>query len=138
MELAISIAANVLLGLLLLALLSWKGRRDGVRLSGADQGMELFRMHFPDAAGTATVAADRRSALVELQDGRIGLLERRGRRWNARMLTRRELSRVELERDGAIQLSFLDFGWPRATFRAADEEAQAQWMARLTSLTPHG
>lgn len=136
MELVLSIAVNVVLGVLLLALLYSKRTIDNARLSGPDEAMALFRRHFPDAMGTAEVAADRRSALIDLKDGaHIGLLQRHGRRWNARVLVAREVSSVRLDRRGAITLALADFGWPRAHITIADADARARWLARLNSLT---
>jgi|SRR5579872_1084907 len=136
MELVLAIAVNVVLGILLLALLYWKHTNDDVRLSSAEQALEIFRQHFPDARGTATVSADRRCALIELQSGgSLGILERHGRRWNARMLVPNEFSSVRLDREGCLRLKFADFGWPRARFRASDPQARALWLARLSALT---
>jgi hypothetical protein len=136
MELVLAIAVNLVLGILLLALLYWKHTNDNVRLSSAEEALELFRAHFRDAIGKATVSADRRCALIELQtDGGIGVLERHGRRWNARLLGPRELASVRLGRDGCLRLRFADFGWPQARFIASDPDVRAQWLARLHALT---
>ncbi|MGO9512905.1 MAG: hypothetical protein ACLP2F_04580 [Steroidobacteraceae bacterium] len=134
-ELAISIAVNIVLGVVLLALLYWKRTGDAVRLAGAGEAMDLFAMHFPGAVGEATVAADHRSALIDLQRGSgVGLLQRQGRRWNARTLAPGEVSSVEADSDGTIELRFADFGWPRAQLRIADANARALWLERLNSL----
>jgi hypothetical protein len=93
-------------------------------------------LNFPDSLGAVTVAADRRGALIDLQGGAgIGLLQRQGRRWNARVLAPGEISSARLDSDGAINLHFADFGWPRACIRIADADARAMWLARLHSLT---
>jgi hypothetical protein len=134
MELVLAIAVNVVLGILLLALLYWKHTNDNVRLSSAEEALELFRAQFRDAIGKATVSADRRCALIELENG-IGVLERHGRRWNARLLVSRELASVRLGRDGCLRLRFADFGWPQARFVASDPDVRAQWLARLHALT---
>src|SRR5271165_3209586 len=71
MELWMSIAVNVVLGIVLLALLYRKGRGENVRLSRADEAMNVFLMHFPDArcrngsgrpAGRADRSATRRGS----------------------------------------------------------------------------
>lgn len=134
MELAISIAANVALGIILLALLHWRNAGDDVRLAGAADAMDIFQRHFPDAArGSATLTADERGALIDLRMG-VGILQRHGRRWNARLLKSGELCSVQLDRDGAINLAFADFGWPRSRFLIADADARARWMNRLEEL----
>jgi hypothetical protein len=136
MELLLAIAVNVVLGGLLLALLYFKHASDDVRLSSPEQALEIFRRDFPEARGTATLSAEGRCALVELAGGGgVGVLERHGRRWNARMLVAREFSSVRLDRDGCIRLKFTDFGWPRARFRACDPQERAHWLARLDALT---
>ncbi len=132
-ELVISIAVNILLGLILFAVLYWKNGADGARPAGIDEAMRDFVQHHPGAVAQTTVADDRRGALIDLQQGGVGLVQRHGRRWNARTLSSGEVSRVEL--DGVtINLRFADFGWPRAQIRIADAEARAQWLGRLRSL----
>lgn len=137
MELLISIAMNAVLGVLLLALFLWKRRDDPVRLTGADDALAAFNRFYPDMDGIATVAADGRSALIDMH-GAVGLLQRHGRRWNARLLVPQELARVRQDADGAINLVFADFGWPQAHIPLADGQARAQWMTRLEAVSlPH-
>jgi hypothetical protein len=136
MELVISIAVNAVLGVVLLGLLYWKGTRDSVRLVGPDEAIAAFKRHYPDAQGSATLAADGRSALIDLHpEGGIGLLQRQGRRWNARVLLSREISAVRVGPDGALEIAFADFGWPRARIALADPQTRARWLARLNALT---
>lgn len=135
-ELVISILVNVVLGIVLLALLYRKRASDTARLAGADEAMNIFGLHFPDALGCATVAADQRGALIDLHGGAgVGLLLRQGRRWNARLLAPGDVAAVELDQEAAVNLRFVDFGWPRARIRIADADACAMWLARLESLT---
>ena len=138
-ELVLPIAANVVLGMLLLVLLYWKRTGDKVRLSGADDAVNIFRIHFPDAIGAATVAADGRGALIDLQQGAgIGLLHRQGRRWNARVLAPGAVSSVRTGGAEVIDLRFVDFAWPRARIRIAGAEARTAWLGRLESLAAQG
>jgi hypothetical protein len=134
-ELALSIGVNLVLGIFLFALLYRKRAGDEVRLSGPSEAVDIFQQYFPDAVGTATVATDRRSALIDLQRGAgIGLLQRHGRRWNARVLAPGELSSVRVVGDDAVHIKFSDFGWPRACIHIADADARAKWLGRLNSL----
>ena len=134
-ELAISIGVNVVLGGILLVLLRWRHLGDTVPLEGPAAAMSLFKTYFPEAVGEATLSDDRRSALIDLQrGGGIGLLQRQGRRWNARTLMPGEVSSVALAGDGTVKLKFADFGWPRAQLRITDADARAFWMGRLSSL----
>lgn len=135
-ELLISIAVNLALGVILLALLYRKRTRDTVRLTLASEAMDIFRMHFPDALGAATLAADGRAALIDLQRGGTGLVTRHGRRWNARLLAKGELVSVRRSGDDAIELKFADFGWPRARVCLADADTRTMWLSRLESLAP--
>jgi hypothetical protein len=133
-ELELSLAVNVLLGIILAGALSWRRLADSVRLSTPEQAAEVFRQHFPELSGAATLAEDRRSALLELGRGAgIGLLQRQGRRWNARVLSAPELASVRVDTTGALCLGFADFGWPRARIALAPE-ARAAWHARLVRL----
>jgi hypothetical protein len=132
-ELAISIAVNILLGLILFVVLYWKRGADTARLAGADEAMRNFVQHCHDTVAQTTVADDQRGALFDLQQGGIGLLQRHGRRWNARTLSSGEVSRVELDGE-TIKLKFADFGWPRAQIRIADSAARELWLDRLRSL----
>jgi hypothetical protein len=138
-ELALSIALNVVLGVILLALLYRKRTADDVRLNGPSEAMDLFRSYYPDAVGAATVADDRRGALIDLQRGAgIGLLQRQGRRWNARVLAPGEVAFVQVAADHTVQVRFADFAWPRASIRITDPEVRALWVGRLDSLTLEG
>lgn len=137
-ELAISIAVNVLLGFVLLALL-YRRRADGLRLSGPDEAMEVFRRRFPDAQGEATVSSDGRAALIELgQDVGIGMLECQGHRWNARVLAPGEVCSVQFRSPDLIDIGTADFGWPRSRVRIAEAAGRAKWIARLGAISLHG
>ncbi len=138
-ELLIAIITNLLLGLLLLSILYWKRAADDAALGGSAQAIELFRLHFPDAAGIAVVAADHRSALIDLErvEG-VGLLQRRGRRWIARILAPGDVASVTLGDDGSLDLRLRDFGWPRARLHIADAAVRALWLGRLNVLTVQG
>jgi hypothetical protein len=135
MELVISIAANIVLGLVLLAIFAQLHPRDQARLASPEEALTLFRQHFPDASGTASVSADGLIALIALRpDSGIGLLHRNGRRWNARELLPEDLRAVHCLGDSII-LRFADFGWPRIRFRFTHAEARTLWLARLSALT---
>jgi hypothetical protein len=137
-ELAVSIAVNCALGAILFGVLRWRVSGDTVRLEGPADAMQQFARHFPGAAGTATVADDGRSALIELQRGRIGLLQRLGRRWNARTLIPGDVSKVEASEDGTLRVKFADFAWPGAQLRIGHAEIRSLWVARLQSLATRG
>src|SRR5271165_1307347 len=118
-EMEISILVNIALGIVLFALFRWKGRDDGVRLQGSAEAMQIFRSQFPDVRGEATLAADGRGALIDIEPGgAVGILERRGRRWNARVILPGDPSSAQIKRD-VLCIRFADFGWPRSCLRIA-------------------
>jgi hypothetical protein len=132
-ELAIAIAANVVLGIVLLGLFVSLRSPDSAWLASSDDALMIFRQRFPDAVGLATVASDGQCALLALPDG-IGLLHRHGRRWNARKLVPGELSGVAVTGGDTITLALADFGWPRTHIRMDDPDARSAWLARLGAL----
>jgi len=132
-ELLFPIGANLVLGVILLALLVWKRRPDTVRLLSDADALAEFQRHFPEATGTATVSADGLAALIETATG-PGLLLRHARRWNARMLAAQELADVRTPDDATLELRFADFGWPRARLRFSDRDAMSRCRARLETL----
>jgi hypothetical protein len=132
-ELLFPIGANLVLGVILLALLVWKRRPDTVRLLSDAEALAEFQRHFPEATGTATMSADGLAALIETATG-PGLLLRHGRRWNARMLAAQELAAVRTPDDATLELRFADFGWPRARLRFSDRDAMSRCRARLETL----
>jgi hypothetical protein len=132
-ELAIAIAANILLGLVLLGLFAGLGKSPIPRLEGPEEALKIFRTQFPDAAGAATVSEDGRTALIALQHGRkMGLVYRYGHRWGAKELLFEDLDSVALIGDDTIKLCLSDFGWPSAYIQIRDNEARADWLSRLT------
>jgi len=135
MHLLIPMAANLLLGVILVALFVARRRVDDAHLADADAALRVFRVQFPDADGIATVTADQRGALIALSHGAgVGLLQRRGRRWTARRIRAGDVRAVGATGDDTLRLALADFGWPRAEFRIADATARTAWLARLESL----
>jgi hypothetical protein len=136
MELAIAIAANLMLGVLLLGLFLWRGTVDGVRLAGPAEARDLFRVHFPDAVvDTATLGSDARAALLALRhDPAIGLIQRHGRRWNVRALQAEDLRSAAVVRGDTLRVQLADFAWPRVDVRLEDADVRARWQARFADL----
>jgi hypothetical protein len=132
--LTLSIAANIVLGLVLFGLLYRKRGQDSGRLSEGEQALACYRIRHPTASGRVSLAADGRAALLELTDGSVGLVERRGRRWNVRTLAQGEIVGVDRARDGAITVRLADFGWPRARVQLSDPDICQDWMERLGAM----
>lgn len=132
--LTLSIAANIVLGLVLFGLLYRKRAQDSERLTEPEQALARYRTRYPTARGRVSLAADGRAALLDLTDGSVGLVERCGRRWNVRTLAPGEIVGVERARDGAIAVRLADFGWPRARVQLSDPDICRGWMERLRAL----
>ncbi len=136
--LAISILANVLLGAVLLAML-YRTRGEGAaRLTDPAQALALYRAIHPSAQGSAPLSGAGLRALIALAAGGIGLVERRGRRWNARRLEPLEVTGVDAREDGVVTLRFADFGWPRARVALPHPATRARWIERLEGLRREG
>jgi hypothetical protein len=134
-ELAVAITVNLMLGVILLALL--RRRRDaGLRLRDAEEARVQFRVHFPEADGAVTVGSDGQGALFDL-GGTVGLLERRGGRWNARLLAPGDVAAVQVDGE-RVALRISDFAWPRARLRIADATVRSAWVGRLGGLRRAG
>ena len=131
MELAIAIAANVVIGAILFALFARHRAPDGVYLSGPGEALAIYQRQFLEPAGTVTVASDGLTALVLLRDeSKIGLVHRHSRRWTARELLPEDLRSVTVNGE-TIALALTDFGWPRSQVRIADPETRTGWFVRL-------
>jgi hypothetical protein len=132
--LTISILANVVLGLVLFGVLYRKPADEPERLSEPADALARYRVRYPAASGRVDVATDGRAALIAISDGSVGLIERRGRRWNARVVEPREILAVDRADDGAITVRFADFGWPRARVELSDPDTCQRWIERLTAM----
>lgn len=130
----LAIVLNVILGVVMLGLLWWRRSPDTVRLASPEEALEVFRQHFPDTRGRATLSSDGCGALLELEPEGLGLLVRDGRRWNARLLTPRAVSKMRLIGESRIEIRFTDFAWPRAQLRIDDPGVRATWAARLEGM----
>jgi hypothetical protein len=132
-ELVLPIAVNVVLGIALLGLFLWRRPPAAEGRLTAEKALALFRLQYPEASGTVTIAPDCCGALIDLRPG-IGLLQRQGRRWVARTLEKGEIASVTLQTDGAIRIAFADFGWPCALVRLDDPQLRASWLERFRRL----
>jgi hypothetical protein len=131
MELAIAIAANILIGGILLALFAWRRAPDVARLAGPDEALAIYGRQFPETASSVTLASDGLAALVSLStESKIGLIHRHGRRWTARQLLPEDLRSVTVHNE-TITVSLADFGWPSSHVLIADPQMRQDWFARL-------
>ncbi len=138
LELLIAIGFNVIVGVLttLLIYFYWTRKGGDAGLADADTALGLFRSHFPEAGGAATLTTDRRNALIDLTDGvGIGLLQGHGHRWNAHWLRPGDVASVSVVRDAILKVRFSDYGSPRVSLVLADANERAVWLTRLQALT---
>src|SRR3984957_4580352 len=137
-ELLIAIGFNAVVGVLaaLLIYFYWTRRRGDASLADADTALRLFRAHFPEITGKVTLTADGRNALIDLPDGAgLGLVQGHGHRWNAHWLKPGDVASVRVSGETKLQVSFADYGSPRASLLLADANERAAWLARLQALT---
>jgi hypothetical protein len=132
--LTIAIVANIVLGIVLLGVLYRKRGSDSDRLTEPEQALARYRTRYPTASGRVDLAVDGRAALLELADGTVGLVERCGRHWSVRVLEPREIVGVERASDGALTVSFADFGWPRARVQLSEPDTCQRWIERLVAM----
>jgi hypothetical protein len=132
MDMLFALGSNLVLGALLLPLAAWLLRPDGARLADDEQAAATFARQLPARVGRVARAADGRAALLELDGPAVlGILERRGRRWNARAVAPADVRAVHAAADGVLTIEFRDFGWPAARVALADHADRDRWMARL-------
>jgi len=138
-ELLIAIGFNAVVGVLAALLIYFyrTRRRGDASLADADAALGLFRSHFPEITGTATLTADGRNALIDLPDGTgLGLLQGHGHRWNAHWLKPGDVASVRVSEDRKLLVRFVDYGSPRASLVFRDANERDNWLARLQALTP--
>lgn len=135
-ELLIAIVVNILVGVVAAALILFfraRAKAGAPRLT-AESALEIFRVRFPEAQGSATVSADGRVALIGLDGAGVGLLYPNGRRWNARMLRPGDVAAVRACAPHTLRLKFRDYAWPRTEIGLEDEVERERWTARLQEL----
>jgi hypothetical protein len=136
-ELLIAIGVNVLIGALTALLLYFfrKSHQRTPGLANASVAMDLFRHQFPEVSGTATVTADGRNALIDLEAGTgIGLLQAHGQRWNARILQAGDVVSLATSGDSTLELRLTDYANPRASLLLPSADARFLWLGRLRNL----
>ncbi|HTV50141.1 MAG TPA: hypothetical protein VME21_03070 [Steroidobacteraceae bacterium] len=130
-ELLIAIAANVLVGVIAVALLL-RRRSHPQRHLPLDQrsAPQIFQSQVPDAVATLVAcAAD--AALFDLQGGGVGLVQRHGHRWNARVLQAGSIAALQVHEPATLELRFSDYAAPRLRLRIDDPAERQLWLQRL-------
>jgi hypothetical protein len=133
-ELLIAIAANALVGVIAAALLL-RSRAHRTPPTALDRrsALETFQSQLPDVPATL-VACTADAALLDLQGGGLGLLQRHGHRFNARLLQPGAIATLQLLEPATIELRFSDYGAPRLALRIDDPTERQLWLQRLRAV----
>ncbi len=135
LELLVPLGVNLLV--CIVAALLVRAFRDSARrprLTSPAEALQRFAEHFPDSRGSAVVAADGAAALIALEDGGVGLLQRHGHRWNARILSPARVRAVNPMPGGRVRLRLRDYGGPSVVLDPGTAVASEQWMSCLRRL----
>jgi hypothetical protein len=121
------VVSGVTIVLVLTRVVGWSAR---ATIEDLDAARRQLSLDAPDEqAGDGVLADDRRSALLELSDGRAAVVFVVGDRLVSRVLAPGFVRRVTTRVDG-LRIGLRDFGTPRVDVRLADESITARWAAR--------
>ncbi|MCI5073779.1 hypothetical protein [Oricola sp.] len=86
--------------------------------------LERFAIDYPDVDVTRCILSqDRCDAVLELDDGHVGLVHAIGSKYLTRFVNRGEMSATTSSSEaGAVELNTGDITWPRARLHFADDE----------------
>jgi len=93
-------------------------------IAGEDAAKARFLVDYPEAQiARVILSADRRDAVLELEDGHVGMVHAVGSNYLTRFVNRGEMAAVpSAGEDGAVDLDTGDITWPRAQMHFADDE----------------
>lgn len=133
------LAALVVVGVgMIVAAIHFTGGSRGASLDTPGAARERFAIDFPNLAiGRTHVTLDRRSAFLELADGRIGLVHAVGARFLTRLYGPMDVASLRRSGPSAILIRFSDFTFPGARFEF-ENAADADRVAQLFSETIEG
>ncbi|MEP9371640.1 hypothetical protein [Mesorhizobium sp. KR1-2] len=90
-------------------------------LDGADDALRHFQQDFPDeAVRKVRLTADRRTAFMELDGGRSGIVQTFGDRFLTRIVTPPDVVSASLAEPSVVSIRFRDFTWAGGRFAFAD------------------
>ena len=104
---------------------------------GSEQdALDRFAIDYPEVAiSRCILSADRRDAVLETDDGHVGLVHAIGSKYLTRFVNRGEMAASpSVEKSGAVDLDTGDITWPRAELHFDDDET-ARLVAGLFSST---
>ncbi|MEP9398158.1 hypothetical protein [Mesorhizobium sp. KR2-14] len=92
-------------------------------LEGAEDAVRHFHQDFPDEAiRTVRLTADRRTAFMELDGGRTGIVQTFGDRFLTRIITPQEVASALHAGPGVVSIRFRDFTWSGGRFAFAEDQ----------------
>lgn len=92
-------------------------------LEAAEDAARRFGEDFPDEViRTVRLTSDKRTAFLELDGNRTGIVQTIGDRFLTRVVTPQDMSAETVE-PGILSIRFNDFTWPGGRFAFADADA---------------
>lgn len=126
------LAALVVIGVgMIVAAIHFTGGSRGASIEEPEDARERFAIDFPNLAIVRThVTLDRRSAFLEIADGRIGLVHAVGAKFLTRLYGPVDVASLRRSGQTAILIRFSDFTFPGARFEF-ESSANADRVAQI-------
>lgn len=100
-------------------------------LEAVEDAAHRFGEDFPDEAiRVIRLTSDKRTAFLELDGDRMGIVQAIGDRFLTRIITPQDISAATVER-GVVAIRFRDFTWSGGRFAFADADAAGQVLQAL-------
>lgn len=133
------LVALVVFGIALsVAAVHFTGGTRTATLADADQASSRFAEDFPDETATAIrLTKDGRTAFLDLERGRAGIVHSIGDCFLTRIITASDIAALDVDDSGAILLKLADFTWKGGRFAFADR-ADAETIAATLGLRNPG
>lgn len=128
------LAALVVIGVgMIVAAIHFTGGSRAASIDTAEAAVERFAIDYPDLSiGRTHVTLDRRSAILEVADSRVGLVHAVGAKFLTRLYGPADVTSLRRSGQSAILIRFSDFTFPGARFEfatAEDADRVAQMLA---------
>jgi hypothetical protein len=109
---------------LVVLLVHLTGGSHTAEIASEDAALERFLVDYPEAeAIRCIISSDRRDAVLELDDGHVGLVHAIGSNFLTRFVNRGEMAAVHsAKEEGVVDLNTGDITWPRAHMRFTDAQ----------------
>lgn len=116
------LVAIVVVGIsLCVAAVHFTGGSKWATFAGVDDALRHFHQDFPDeSVRKVRLTADRRTAFMELDAGRTGIVQTFGDGFLTRIVTAPEVVSAALAGPDAVSIRFRDFTWTGGRFAFAD------------------